>query len=479
MRREERALGEVGATRPRGLLGSRAGDVGRVLRELLGGGVHPQLEPREAGEAHLRAQQQPPAGLDRLHPPEVQRVVHAQVPLVAAAPAQPRSAGEPVHEATDLPRERPRVPAPVATDLLDDLPQHVGGGVHDRPALVDVERPARPVGVGRQRVARRAREGRRRPPGGDLAVVDALQRQPDRPLHADEPLGRVGHEGADVVLAAHRLVLEGLDERLRDPGGDGCHEPDPEAGQARGEDGDRDDDPAREPGDPGVRLHQLAVRQDVGATDVERARDVRGHVRAADEVAQHVADRDRLDPVRHPARRRHDGQPFREIAHHLERGRARAQDHRGLEHRRRDPGGEQDLADLAPARQVPRQLHARRREPAQVDQAPDPGLAGGPSERAREVPVPRLEVAPGAEGVDQVVGHVDAVERGAQLVGVPHVAPDELDVVRPLAPRQACRVARERADAEAGGEELGDEPAAHVARDPGHGGEPGHRRAVG
>ena len=125
-----------------------------------------------------------------------------RAPRPARSPGPPRRRGraatagraagppadQPVQPAADLPRQREGVPAGVAADALDHPPQPSGGAVRRPVALVDVEAAARPVGVGRQRVRRRARHRRRRPPGRHRGVLDPLQRQPDRLVEAEQPL---------------------------------------------------------------------------------------------------------------------------------------------------------------------------------------------------------------------------------------------------------------------------------------------------
>ena len=273
--------------------------------------------------------------------------------------------------------------------------------------------------------------------------------------------------------------------------GDGRHHAHPVRRQPRAEHVDRQDDAPGQPGDGGVALHHVAVGEHVGAADAEAAVDVGRHARAADEIAQHVADGDRLDAGLHPARGDHDREPFGDVAEHLERRRAGPQDHRRLEHRRRDAAREQDLADLLAAGQVRGEvlaLGAGRVQAAEVDDAPDPGLARRPAEHPRGPPVRRLELRAGAQGVHQVVGDVDAGEGAAQGLVVAGVRPDDLDVGEPGTFPQGLRTAGQRAHPPARGEQLRHEPAADVPGHPGDQREPalparqpggGHRGVVG
>ena len=93
-------------------------------------------------------------------------------------------------------------------------------------------------------------------------------------------------------------------------------------------------------------------------------------------------------------------------------------------------GAEQSL-DLAPRAQVGRQLPVIVAETAHVDDLADTGRCRGGAEVAGGVGVLALEVGV-VEGVDEVDRHVDALQRGAQGVGVGDVGADRraLAVVR-------------------------------------------------
>jgi DNA-binding CsgD family transcriptional regulator len=71
-----------------------------------------------------------------------------------------------------------------------------------------------------------------------------------------------------------------------------------------------------------IRRDHLAIRRDVGAADLVYA----GlDVGRADEVADHVSERDRLDRGANPTGTHHDGQTLGEVAQHLERDASRAE----------------------------------------------------------------------------------------------------------------------------------------------------------
>ena len=157
---------------------------------------------------------------------------------------------------------------------------------------------------------------------------------------------------------------------------------------------DLDDGPRRQLRDPGEALHHLPVGQHVRAADVEAAADLWRDRRGTDQVAQHVADRDRLDPGVQPARHDHRRQPLGQVAEHLEGHRAGPDDHRCLQDGGRDAAGEEDLADLPAGRQMRGELLLIRAEPAEVDDPADAGLARHAAENPRSAPVAPLEGRP-------------------------------------------------------------------------------------
>ena len=125
---------------------------------------------------------------------------------VAPAAAQPDPADEPVEPAADPPGEREGVPAVLAADALDR--PATAPRARRRPvgvALVDVEAAAGPVGVGGQRVARRAGHGRpttsgwRRRRRGSAAAP--ARRPRSKPI---SPSGGSGTYVGDVVLGGRR-----------------------------------------------------------------------------------------------------------------------------------------------------------------------------------------------------------------------------------------------------------------------------------
>ncbi len=240
--------------------------------------------------------------------------------------------------------------------------------------------------------------------------------------------------------------------------------------ESGGEDRHRHDEPSPQSGDGGVAAHHLPVGEDVRPADVEGPVDVGRHAGGADEVAQYVADADRLGARVHPTGGHHDRQALGEIAQHLERGRARSDDDRGPEHRGRHRPLQEDPPDLGPGAQVGGEGtlgYARRGESAQVDDPPDPGGVrllgedpGGPA-------VGVLEARAGAEGVHQVVGHVDPAHGLGDGRGVRDIAAHRLDVLRPGMIAQLAGGAGQTPDPVTGPQQLRHQPAADVSGRPG------------
>ena len=164
--------------------------------------------------------------------------------------------------------------------------------------------------------------------------------------------------------------------------------------------------------------------------------------------------------------RDHRGQPLGEVAQHLEGRRSRADDHRGPQHR----GG--DARARAGSHRPPRATAGARRasvgtsgaRPPEVDDPADACLPGRSAERAGGCSGRSARSRDGAQRVDQVVGDVDVVpspRRSESAVG--GVGADDLDVSGPRAVAQALRVTGHDPHPVAGGEQLGDQPAADVA----------------
>ena len=174
------------------------------------------------GQSHLGAQPQQVSVLDLLDPPPVQRRRrptgrrgHAALGAARARRRGGRAGRGPAsRDASEYQPCVPPIPSMTATAAL----------AWRRPgslALVDVQRAAGPVGVARQRVARRAGGRGGGPRVVTSAVVDSLQRQLDGAFETDQPSVGVRNVRRDVVLLADDLVASGT----RPAAGRGCWAP--------------------------------------------------------------------------------------------------------------------------------------------------------------------------------------------------------------------------------------------------------------
>ena len=264
------------------------------------------------------------------------------------------------------------------------------------------------------------------------------------------------------VVAHHGLVAQALDERPRDRRRDGRDEVHPVRRQGRREHRHRLQVPP-EAARSRVPEHHLAVREHVGAADLDDATGALGHVERRDQVAQQVVDGDGLHARVHPLRADHHRQALGEVADHLERDAARADHDRGAELGDGDPGLAQRLAGLLARAKVTRQVGRGVAQAAEVDDASDAGRGRGAAEGPRRGQVAlAIALAPG-HGVHEVVGHADAGQRRPERLGAQHVAGDDLDATGPVAALEALRVAHEHAHAPAGLEQARHQPAADVA----------------
>ena len=87
-------------------------------RAALGRG-HFVLEPRSAGDFHLRPEAEPGRPAELLHPPEVERVADPEMDWVAASEAHPDAADQAIHESPNRPEYVRIRPARIAAETLD------------------------------------------------------------------------------------------------------------------------------------------------------------------------------------------------------------------------------------------------------------------------------------------------------------------------------------------------------------------------
>ena len=324
-----------------------------------------QLQPRDAGHAHLGHEAERVSGLDALDAPPVDGVAlgeRARGPAAAQARRRRargrrcRAGATGSRPSRHSRRDRRSSPRRAATARRPRAPSRTPAGRWNSFVPRCEPEPA----------AAAARRGRSAHPASATGARDASTLSARAHRFAVRHQRRPGSSSRIRWSWRHDVVAEPVDERPRDLHVDARHEVQPVRRELRRQ--DRHADQAERPVLL-LRRHaeHVAVGQHRAAADVE---DLAGRARlaeAADEVAHDVADRDRLAPRRHPLRRHHRGQAPRQVAHDLERRRARSDDHGGAQLGHRHAGLAQRVAGRLAAREVLRQLVALAAEARQVD----------------------------------------------------------------------------------------------------------------
>ena len=223
----------------------RALDVRRALGRAVVG-LDAQLQPGQAGQPHLGPQPQQPPGLDLLDPPEVQRLADVQPVRVAPAAAQADAADEPVEQ----PRTRQASGneyQPCSPPMPSTTRHSASGAASYRRAAARRCRGCRRPSPGRWAAGRWVRPGT---DAEDQRVATSASRircsaSSTARVEAEQAVRRVRHVRGDVVLVARPPrarsdSTSGRAMRARHRG----DQPDPEAGQARGQHRHREDEPA-------------------------------------------------------------------------------------------------------------------------------------------------------------------------------------------------------------------------------------------
>ena len=182
------------------------------------------------------------------------------------------------------------------------------------------------------------------------------------------------------ALRDDHLLLEAVDQRAHQADVDRRDERDPVRGQPRGQQRHRYHDRVAAAHDGrGARDH-VAVGEHVGAAELDLGRRLR-QLGQGGQRARDVGDRNGLGARVQPARRDHHRQPARQVAQHLERGAAGADDHRRAHVDEPGHALAQQLRDLVARAQV---LGGRVvAEPAEIDHALDAGVARRPRRSSR------------------------------------------------------------------------------------------------
>ena len=165
----------------------------------------------------------------------------------------------------------------------------------------------------------------------------------------------VGNSRRGRVVAHHDLVAQPLDQRAGDRRGDRRDQVDPVGGQARRQERHRDQEPPQA-AHAGRSRASCRRRSATSGPPISMTRPaLSGISRRVGQVVQNVPDARSAGRGSHPARADHDRQAFGQVADHLERQAARADDdrRRGTRSparrlgaaRRRSPGGSAGARD--------------------------------------------------------------------------------------------------------------------------------------
>ena len=275
-----------------------------------------------------------------------------------------------------------------------------------------------------------------------------------------EPQSRSRHQALQLVVVRDEIVLEALDQRLRDADGHGRHQAQPVRRQARRQHRDRHD-PRGASDQVAVAAHDRFVRHGVGAAGIERLARRVVDVGDRDQVGEQVVERDRRRDRLHPARRHHDGQVIDQVADDFVRGGAGSDDHAGAQFGHRDAAGTQDVTGFGARAQMFR-AGVGGDQPAEVDDAPDARRGRCRPEVARCFAVQCTEAAACGHRMHQVIGDVDALQRGGERLRLQGVGGDARHV-GPAAGLEHLDVAGGRADALACGQQARHQVGADVA----------------
>ena len=337
--------------------------------------------------------------------------------------------------------------------------------------LADVfeDRAACPIGIALDR----ARHG---PTGFDLAIGGFAARGFDGLANGEQFLW---NNFRDAVLARYDWVFQSFGERAGDVVAERGDEVNPIRTQKRRQDRNRNDDAAAKVQLFGHDVHDLVVRENFRAADVEDAGGSFRMFECAGEVAEDVANGDGLARSANPLGRDHDGKSLDEVAENLERGGAGADDHRGAKGGDRDSAIDQSFFDGATRGEMLAESGASFTKTAEINDAADARLPGGAGEGGRELEIViRVFLAGGEHRMNEVIRGRAAFQRAEQsgFIGEIELDDDEIRMIGPRAILKFARGAHEAADGVSGVEEAGDEAAADVAGGAGDGdGGVGHR----
>jgi len=252
-------------------------------------------------------------------------------------------------------------------------------------------------------------------------MVFVAQGPGDGLLHAAGSQGKSAQGGR---IGDHGVMPNAVDQLAADSGIDGGDQTQPQAREPRRQHR-RLDHPAPQFSLSGVFLHQLRIGHHIPAADFEHLAPRTFEVRRGHQVLHHVLDGDGLSTTPRPPRRDHDRQFFHQGPDQFEGKTARADDDRSAKLDGQDPRLPQQAADFLAAAEVRRKGRAATQS-TQIDDPPHARLAGRLGKVAGRFVLLFLEPPVGRQGVNQVIGGVDARQGLPKRGGVEYVAGQDL-----------------------------------------------------
>ncbi len=335
---------------------------------------------------------------------------------MAAATSESGPADRLIHPTANLPEE---TGAPVSVGSADR--SNLREGLLHRTldgdfATVGQRRSPGPVWIARDF----ARGG---PACFDIALLRFTQRRFDRGFDA-QAITR--HQSHRIVVPANGAVLQSFGQWSGDAAADRRHQTDPEAAEVRSQNGNRQDDSATQFQFLRHHLHDIAIRHDVGAADVQGLAGRFFHIQTSDEVAKDIANRDGLGFGFDPLGSDHDRQTLHQVTQRFKGCGPGADDHRGAEHGGGDAAGLQDFTDFVSAVEVFGKIGTQLAQPTEVDDSSTRRFLGGVSEPGRKLTVSLSVFTLGRlHGMNEVIRHIDLLESTSGGLGVFQFALDD------------------------------------------------------
>src|SRR6056297_1711527 len=135
--------------------------------------------------------------------------------MFGISPASPQAdpADRSVDQSTGFPQDIRGVPAVFTADAFHRIPQRLGAGIGVDLADIGMQGSTGPIRISGEWLAWCSRSGRTGPPGSDVGLADAGEREFHGAIESHETFGRIGNPLGDVVLAADGRVAKGTHQR--------------------------------------------------------------------------------------------------------------------------------------------------------------------------------------------------------------------------------------------------------------------------